>query len=271
MSGMYGADVAQLRALAQQFDRSAEQLDANRMTVGNAIRISAWVGPTAVRFRHQWDSEHSRKVQAAAVRLREASHLLRANADDQERTSAVGAASASGARGGTNRPDGRSIADFAAYMLPTLERSYELLTKADSYLNLVDVIRLGKLGSRIPGISIITSGYELIRQWPETWDDIQSGDIWRFGKAIFRTGYTAAKAIPLVGAIDAAFGLGIDGGRMITDGIFGQGATDRAFEAIGRNIDGIGTAINDAGKRAGAKVAGAITGAAGGLLRLFGR
>ncbi len=89
MSGMYGADVGQLRQLAGQFDGAAERLDANRMTVGNAIQISAWAGPVAVRFRHHWDSEHSRKVQAAAVRLREAAHKLRANADDQERTSAV--------------------------------------------------------------------------------------------------------------------------------------------------------------------------------------
>jgi len=103
MSGMYGADVAQLRQLARQFDGAAERLDANRMTVGNAIQISAWVGPVAVRFRHQWDSEHSRKVQSAAVRLREAAHKLRANADDQERTSAVGGALGRSAGSGKSR------------------------------------------------------------------------------------------------------------------------------------------------------------------------
>lgn len=93
---MYGADVEQLRALASQFDRSADRLDADRMTVGNVIKISAWVGPAAVRFRAQWDSDHSRRVHEAAERLRCAALSLRANADDQARTSAVGGGRSSG-------------------------------------------------------------------------------------------------------------------------------------------------------------------------------
>lgn len=94
MGGMYGADVAQLRQLAHQFDHAAGQLDAHRTTVGNAIRISAWVGPVAVRFRAQWDSDYSRRVHSAAERLRAAAGSLRANADDQDRTSAADTASA---------------------------------------------------------------------------------------------------------------------------------------------------------------------------------
>jgi hypothetical protein len=100
MSGIYGADVDQLRALATQFDRSADRLDADRMSVGNGIRISAWAGPVAVRFRAQWDSDHSRRMREAAERLRTAALSLRANADDQARTSAVGTGSATGVGGG---------------------------------------------------------------------------------------------------------------------------------------------------------------------------
>jgi hypothetical protein len=85
--GMYGADVEQLRALARSFDSAATRLDQNRMTVGNAIRIQAWVGPVAVRFRGEWDSVHSVKVAGAAARLRDAASVLRRNADDQDRTS----------------------------------------------------------------------------------------------------------------------------------------------------------------------------------------
>ncbi len=89
MSTMYGADVAQLRTLAGQFDRMATKLDSDRMSVGNAIQISAWVGPVAVRFRHTWDSDYSRRLHSAAERLRAAARSLRSNADDQERTSAA--------------------------------------------------------------------------------------------------------------------------------------------------------------------------------------
>lgn len=89
MSTMYGADVAQLRGLARQFDSAASRLDGDRMAVGNAIQISAWVGPGAVRFRAQWESDHSRRLHNAAEILRQAAFALRSNADDQERTSAI--------------------------------------------------------------------------------------------------------------------------------------------------------------------------------------
>lgn len=108
MPNMYGADVAQLRALAAQFDRTADQLDRGRMAVGNAIRISAWVGPFATSFRVQWDSEHSLRIARATHLLRENAAKARANADAQERTSAVdgssqgigGAVSGGGSSGG---------------------------------------------------------------------------------------------------------------------------------------------------------------------------
>ncbi|MGN8025475.1 alpha/beta hydrolase [Microbacterium sp. 22242] len=89
MSGIYGADVAQLRALAHQLDQHAQELDAHRMTVGNGIRISAWIGPVAVRFRHQWDSDYSRRVHTAAATLRAAARALRRDADEQDRASAA--------------------------------------------------------------------------------------------------------------------------------------------------------------------------------------
>ncbi|MDQ1124718.1 WXG100 family type VII secretion target [Microbacterium trichothecenolyticum] len=103
MSGMYGADVEQLRALARSFDAAANKLDHDRMTVGNAIRINAWVGPVAVRFRAEWDSAHSAKVAGAARRLHAAAQSLRKNADDQERTSQANGANPGG---GTKLPPG---------------------------------------------------------------------------------------------------------------------------------------------------------------------
>ncbi|MFZ1410940.1 MAG: hypothetical protein WAS07_05760 [Micropruina sp.] len=99
MAGMYGADVAQLRALAQQFERTAEQLERDRMAVGNAIQISAWVGPVAVRFRAEWDSQHSQRIVGAARLLRDNARLARANADAQEATSAIDGSSGGGPAG----------------------------------------------------------------------------------------------------------------------------------------------------------------------------
>ena len=123
MTSMYGADTAQLYQLAQQFSAQADRIDHDRMSVGNAIQIQAWAGPIAVAFRHRWESEHSRKLAAAASRLRKAAADLKRNADDQERASAVSGGSgmheSSVARAqrwerehATDRPGTRNIADF---------------------------------------------------------------------------------------------------------------------------------------------------------------
>ena len=103
MAGFYGADVAQLRALAAEFSRAADQLDRGRLQVGDGIRISAWVGPFAQTFRLRWESEHSRRLAGAAHRLRDSASRLRANADEQERASAVNG-------GGTGRSTSGSLA-----------------------------------------------------------------------------------------------------------------------------------------------------------------
>ena len=90
MSSMYGADVEQLRTLAKQFDDIAQRLDAGRMSVGNAIQISAWIGPFAATFRLQWESDHSKQLSKVATALQENALILRANATAQETTSAAG-------------------------------------------------------------------------------------------------------------------------------------------------------------------------------------
>lgn len=100
MTGMVGADLEQLRALASSFERGAEQLRQVSTTVRNGIQISAWVGPFAVRFRKTWDSEHSVKLTRAAAALASQARQLRQEADQQEQASKA----AGGATG--TRPDG---------------------------------------------------------------------------------------------------------------------------------------------------------------------
>lgn len=138
---MYGADVQGLRQLAQQFEHKAAQLDQDRMTVGNAIQVSAWVGPVAVRFRHEWESSHSRAVHNAAGRLRDAAAALRRNADEQEKTSSVGssAGGGGGVAGGGSAPGGK-LPDLWA--LPQ-EMRHQLQS-------LIDAIRGGEVGGIKP-------------------------------------------------------------------------------------------------------------------------
>lgn len=164
MSTMYGADVAQLRTLAGQFDRMASQLDSNRMTVGNAIQISAWVGPVAVRFRHTWESDYSRRLHGAAERLRAAARLLRANADDQERTSAASGGSTSAFRDidwGTAQtvperlgPSPSPIGAFIQAAMGSPREVFDWMANVNSTIdNLGTLSELYKLHIKTPGIT----------------------------------------------------------------------------------------------------------------------
>lgn len=87
MSGMVGADVAQVRVLAASYERAAEELRQTSTTVRKGIQISAWVGPFAVRFRRTWDSQHSVDLNRAAEALAVQARQLRQEADQQEHAS----------------------------------------------------------------------------------------------------------------------------------------------------------------------------------------
>lgn len=89
MSTIYGADIAQLRALAAQFDVAADRLEGSLRTTGALVQTSAWSGPDAGRFRQEWVTIHERRLSQVAMQIRDAAQRLRTNADAQERTSAA--------------------------------------------------------------------------------------------------------------------------------------------------------------------------------------
>ncbi len=73
----------------------------------------------------------------------------------------------------------------------------------------------------------------------------------------------------MVGLVDTAANVGIDVGKGIMDTFLGPGASDRAFNDVGRQIDGVGNAINDAGAKAGKAVADSISSGVRWLKGLF--
>lgn len=89
MSGMYGADVAELRSLAQRFDQAASRLESHRSTVTGVLANTLWRGTDASLFRSVWNADHGPRVTAAARSLRDAAQSLQRNADQQEQASAV--------------------------------------------------------------------------------------------------------------------------------------------------------------------------------------
>lgn len=105
MTDMIGADVEALERLAMQFEQSAERLRHQAGAVGEGVRVSAWVGPVALRFQLDWDSTHSVQLKQVAEALGENARSLRKNAAEQRAASASLAGDA-----GTRVVQGRPVA-----------------------------------------------------------------------------------------------------------------------------------------------------------------
>jgi hypothetical protein len=91
---MWGADVDQLRTLAQQFSKTADLLQQQSTQLSSQINNNpAWKGADAQRFRSDWNSNHRTLLQQTVARLQQESKVLLKNADEQEKASTNGTAS----------------------------------------------------------------------------------------------------------------------------------------------------------------------------------
>jgi hypothetical protein len=102
---MYGADVAQLKQLAGVLEKAADRLDNSRVKVTDGIKVAAWIGPVAVRFRLTWDSTYRPNLRSAADLLRANAKTLRSNAEDQDQASRSGGGASSGGSSGGSGED----------------------------------------------------------------------------------------------------------------------------------------------------------------------
>lgn len=90
---IFGADIEQLRGLGTKFDTTwAGELEGLIGTIDAEVAASEaiWVGPDANNFRGTTWPQHKSAMQAAREALVAAGTLARAQADQQESTSAVG-------------------------------------------------------------------------------------------------------------------------------------------------------------------------------------
>lgn len=103
MSGMYGADVAQLRALGETLARGAGTLESMLGQVGSQVVEAPWFGPSGDQFVEEWHTQHASSLRGAIAALEDAGRKAIANADAQERTSNELGGGGSG--GGYTSPD----------------------------------------------------------------------------------------------------------------------------------------------------------------------
>jgi hypothetical protein len=85
---LWGADVAQLRTLAQQFGKVSDNLLQQSTQLTNQINNNpTWKGNDAAQFRSDWNGSHRALIQQAAFALKQESKKLLENANDQEKAS----------------------------------------------------------------------------------------------------------------------------------------------------------------------------------------
>ena len=90
-TGMIGADPRVLREMAATFDATAEKLMGVRSSVQAWVdRADIWRGLDNRQFADTWDTTDARAVTATAAALRRHADILRANAEEQDTTSADG-------------------------------------------------------------------------------------------------------------------------------------------------------------------------------------
>lgn len=124
MSGnFYGADVAQLRQLAKEMDRSAGKLTQLGQMLGSIIAGAPWKGSDGERFRHEWNSSHLKMLRSTAAGMQEASRTLRKNADEQAAASTGGGGSGSGP-GGPGSSAAQELTDTLAGMTRDERNAY---------------------------------------------------------------------------------------------------------------------------------------------------
>ncbi|MDQ0922533.1 uncharacterized protein YukE [Pseudarthrobacter sp. W1I19] len=93
---LWGADVTELRTLAQQFGRTADLLLQQSTQLTSHINsTTSWKGQDAVAFRSDWNGSHRAMLQQAAFALKQESKKLLENASQQETASDAGSVSVS--------------------------------------------------------------------------------------------------------------------------------------------------------------------------------
>lgn len=97
---VWGADVAQLRMLAQSFGQTSETLLQQSTALTAAINNNtSWKGADSARFTSEWNGSHRALIQQTARALKQQSKQLLTQADEQEKASNAKAGSGGGPLG----------------------------------------------------------------------------------------------------------------------------------------------------------------------------
>lgn len=88
--GMFGADLGQLQALAQAFNREWNEVVRLKAAITRQISPdqTAWTGPGADKFRSAWEGEFGPALEKLRAALEEAESAVRMYRENIERATA---------------------------------------------------------------------------------------------------------------------------------------------------------------------------------------
>ncbi|MEO6987739.1 MAG: WXG100 family type VII secretion target [Aquihabitans sp.] len=87
MTGKLGMNPEEVKQLAEQMDRTAEQIDECMRNVTTKLQGTTWEGTDRQQFESTWQSDSVRHLTQIKQLLSESAMKARRNAQDQEQTS----------------------------------------------------------------------------------------------------------------------------------------------------------------------------------------
>ena len=180
---LWGADVAQLRTLAQQFGKTSETLLQQSTTLTTAINgTTSWKGADGARFTSEWNGSHRALIQKTAFALKEESKRLLTHAEQQEKASNAATGAGGGMSGitaglgtagnpwgpdwlakGSPFRDAWGLRGLSKAALDLPKNVFGLATMASKGLdNFTDAARWAKLPATSVTYNLLDSGTDLI-------------------------------------------------------------------------------------------------------------
>jgi hypothetical protein len=286
---LYGADIEQLRALANLFENRSSTLSAAAETIGGTIDGVAWLGPSGEMFREEWAGVHAPGLRDAANSLLAGADALQRNADEQDDTSSVGDAIIGGPFPGSPFPGGNGSSsgtvdntgdDWLSRLLDATGRSNSFFSALEGAAEAI--YRLGnglKLADDLPfftGASRALGGLGVFFGAREAWQGFNEGDWWKVADGAIGMGFGVTAFLALSGPVGWTV-LGLGAAWALADAIWPDvNLAEAAWNGISNAgewlWDAGGTAVDALGDAAGwvadgvSDLAGDIWDAGGDLL-----
>jgi len=79
-----GMDITQVRQLATDMNRAADQIQQLNQQITSKLQGTPWAGPDRQRFESDWTGQHTQQLNTVIQALQDAARIATTNAQQQE-------------------------------------------------------------------------------------------------------------------------------------------------------------------------------------------